>query len=81
MIRKVIDYIKEDGFELRVNNEYISIINYTNIAYMEEDKISISYKDGSVLVGGKNLVVVKMLDKEMLIKGNFLKIEFRRRNE
>ena len=81
MIRKVIDYIKEDNFELRVNNEYISIINYINIAFMEEDKISVSYKDGNVFISGKELVVVKMLDKEMLIKGNFQKIEFRRRNE
>lgn len=80
MIRKVIDYIKEDSFELRVNNEYISIINYTSILFMDEDKISISYQDGSILISGDHLVVVKMLDKELLIKGNFLKIEFRRRN-
>jgi len=81
LIRKVIDYIKEDSFELRVNHEYISIINYISIDYMKEDKISVSYQSGAVLISGKDLVVVKMLDKEMLIKGNFLKIEFRRYDE
>ena len=80
MIRKVIDYIKEDNFELMVDNDYISVVNYSSIIFMDDDKISLSYLDGSVLISGDHLVVVKMLDKELLIKGNFLKIEFRRRN-
>lgn len=78
MIRKVIDYVREDSFEVRIDNNYISIINYEDIHYMEEEKISVQYKEGTIVISGEKLVVVKLLDKEMLIKGKFTNIEFRR---
>lgn len=78
MIRKVIDYIKEDSFELRMDNNYICIINYLDVSYMEEEKISVSYDYGSILIKGKNLTVIKLLEHEMLIKGEFLSIEIKR---
>ena len=81
MIRKVIDYIKEDQFEVRIDNQYICIINYIDIHYMEEEKISVSYLEGTIIIKGKNLVVIKLLDQEMLIKGDFQNIEFRRNHE
>lgn len=81
MIRKVIDYVKEDSFEIRIEDGYVCIMNYTDIHYMEEEKISVSYFHGTVLVKGNRLVVVKLLDNELLIKGNFTSIEFRRNHE
>lgn len=78
MIRKVIDYIKEDEFEIRIDSKYINIINFIDISFMEEEKIKINYSDGSVLIKGKNLTVLKLLDKEILIKGMFLSVEFGR---
>lgn len=78
MIRKVIDYIKEDEFEVRINPKYIDIINFTEIPFMEDEKITIKYESGSFLIKGKNLTVLKLLDKEVLIKGDFSTIEFRR---
>jgi len=81
VIRKVIDYIKEDNFEIRIDNDYINIINYLSVNYMEEDKISIRYKDGSILIKGQGLSVIKMLDEEILIKGLFSDLEFRRNDE
>ena len=78
MIRKVIDYIKEDEFEIRIDSKYINIINFIDISFMEEEKIKINYSDGTVLIKGKNLTVLKLLDKEILIKGMFLSVEFGR---
>ncbi len=81
MIRKVINYVKEDGFEIRIDPQYVCIINYSNISYMEEEKISVSYPGGAVLIKGKHLVVVKLLEQEVLIKGKFSALEFRRDHE
>lgn len=81
MIRKVIDYIKKDEFELRIDNNYINIINYTNINFMEDEKISLDYEQGKILIKGKKLTVIKLLDNEILIKGIFTNIEFWRNNE
>ncbi len=81
MIRKVIDYIKEDSFELRASNHTISIVNYVEISYMEETQISVRYQEGTIFIKGKDLTVVKLLDQELLIKGEFSTIEFRRSYE
>lgn len=78
MIRKVIDYIKEDEFEIKIDSKYINIINFIDIPFMEEEKIKINYAGGNILIKGKDLTVLKLLDKEILIKGNFSNIEFRR---
>ena len=48
---------------------------------MEEEKISVSYPGGAVLIKGKHLVVVKLLEQEVLIKGKFSALEFRRDHE
>ena len=75
MIRKVIDFIKEDNFELKLDNNYISITNYDTVNYMEDSKISIDYQNGKILIKGNALSVIKLLDHEILIKGKFTSIE------
>jgi len=81
MIRKVIDYIKEDAFEMHIDSGYISVVNYLHIYSMEEDSVRFSYSGGNVIIKGNRLVVVKLLDNEILIKGDFTNIEFRRNHE
>ena len=81
MIRQVIDYIKDDSFEVRFDNSYIDIVNYLQINYMEEEKISITFVDGVLNIKGKNLSVIKLIDSEILIKGIITNIEIRRNNE
>lgn len=81
MIRKVIDYVKEDEFEIRIDSKYINIVNFIDIPFMEDEKIKVNYNAGNVLIKGKNLTVVKLLDKEILIKGNFSSIDFRGNHE
>ena len=81
MIRKVIDYVKNDEFEIKFDNRYINVINFSNISYMEDSKIKINYNEGSVLIKGNELTVSKLLDNEILIKGKFTNIEFRRNYE
>lgn len=44
---------------------------------MEENRISLQYEKGSVVVNGASLVVKKLMDEEILIVGNISSIEFR----
>ena len=81
MIRQVINYIKNDDFEVKFNYNYLNIVNYLTINYMENEKISVNYKGGSLIVKGNNLIITKLLDNEILIKGKFTNIEIRRDNE
>ena len=71
VIRQVIDYIKDDSFEVKFDSDYINIINYLQINYMEEEKISITFVGGILNIKGKNLSVIKLIDDEILIKKEF----------
>ena len=74
MLNKVMNYIKDDCFNITLTNDMINVNNYLD---MEEDKISLRYKKGTLLINGKNLVVKKLLDNEILIVGDILEIDFK----
>ena len=69
-------FINDSSFQILYKDNNLDIINYTNINYMEDSKISLSYLDNKVLIKGNNLVVRKLLESEILITGNFISIEF-----
>ena len=69
-------FINDTSFQMIYRNNEIDIINYKEINYMEESKISINYYNKSILITGTNLTVKKLLDNEILVAGNFKKVEF-----
>lgn len=70
-------YILEDEFKIIYLSNKLNIVNYNDISHFDSNKIIINYDDGSVLINGKNLVVSKLVNDELLIEGSILKIEFR----
>ena len=77
MFDKFANYIKDDRFNITLTNDMVNVNNYLEINYMEEDKISLRYKKGTLLIIGKNLVVKKLLDNEILITGDILELDFK----
>ena len=77
MFDKFANYIKDDRFNITLTNDMINVNNYLEINYMEEDKISLRYKKGTLLIIGKKLVVKKLLDNEILITGDILELDFK----
>ena len=70
-------FINDTSFQILYRNNSLNIINYTDINYMEESKISISvYNNKKILIKGNNLTVKKLLESEILIVGNITSIEF-----
>ena len=49
-----------------------------NINYMEDEKISLSYHSGTIVIKGENLRVQKLLDNEIVIVGEIENIDFRK---
>ena len=70
-------YFLEEQFQLIYLQNQIDIINYQEIDSFDEEKIRIRYKGGVLIVAGHNLSISKLLDDEILIRGNIEKIEFR----
>lgn len=71
------NYILENDFKIIYLTNKLNIVNYSDISHFDNNKIIINYKDGSVLISGKNLVVSKLVSDELLIEGSINNIEFR----
>ena len=70
-------YIKEDETKIVVINNKINIVNYNDIGHFDSNKIIVKTKDKELIIRGSDLVVSKLMNNEILITGNFNKIEFR----
>lgn len=77
MKEKLRSYFMEDEFKLIYIENKVNIINYESIGQIDINKIIIRKNNGSVIINGNNLVVSKLLNKEILIDGKILNIEFR----
>lgn len=73
---RISNFINDSSFQMTFINGKLDIINYSNINYMEDNKISLDYYNKKLLIKGENLRVKKLLESEILIDGCFSSIEF-----
>lgn len=71
------DYIVDKAFRFTYTENKLNIINYIEINYMEDSKISLLYSQGIFVVKGENLRIQKLLDNEILVVGKIENIEFK----
>lgn len=71
---KLRTYILEDEFKLNYINNKINIINYIEIDHFDSNKIIIRYELGNIIINGKNLIITKLLNDELLIEGTIKSI-------
>ncbi len=77
MVHKFRSYLLQENFEMNVYKDKIHIINYVSIGHFDSNKIIVNHDDGVVAIKGKNLVVSKLMNDELMIKGDFQNIELR----
>lgn len=77
LINNLKSSLLEEDFKMQYIEKKLGIANYSDISHFDSNKIIISYKNGSVLISGGNLVVSKLIKDELLIEGNIEKIELR----
>lgn len=77
MLDRLKNYIANDEFNITIADNIINVNNYIELNYMEDEKISLTHKKGKLLIKGKNLVVKKLLDNEILIVGDILELDFK----
>ena len=71
-------FINDTDFQIVYINKKLDIVNYEKINYMEDEKISLSYCFGTIVIKGENLRVQKILDNEIVIVGEIENIDFRK---
>ena len=75
MLEKLSNYIVDREFRLTLFKDMVNVINYSKIISLEENYISIIANEKKILIKGNNLVLKKILDNELLIKGKINSIE------
>lgn len=77
IVHNIRSYINESELKITILNNKISILNYIDIGHFDSNRIVVKCDDKDVILNGKNLVISKLVDDEILITGEFTNIEFR----
>lgn len=72
---KIDNYLNDKVYKITILNNTVNINNYIEILDFTSTVISIKHERGITKIKGKDLVVSKMLDNEVLITGNIKEIE------
>ncbi|MDD6879502.1 MAG: YabP/YqfC family sporulation protein [bacterium] len=75
MFKELKNYIFDEQCKISFIDNKVNIINYEKIIVMEKTRVNISTKKKNIIVKGNNLLIKKLLDKELLIEGDIKSIE------
>lgn len=76
MLNGLRSYILENEFRVNIYNNKVDIINYQDIKHFSDKEIIINTPNGICLITGKDLIISKLLNDEILINGQIKSIEF-----
>ena len=68
-------YLKETKYKIIIQDNSVNILNYVEIKDFSATEIVVRNKKGFTKIKGKNLVIARMLDDEILITGHISTIE------
>ncbi len=68
-------FIYERGLVINIYQQKVNIVNYLDIIHFDDNKVIIKHDKGLIKIEGFKLVVSKLLDNELLIKGDIKRIE------
>ena len=75
MFEGISSYIKDNEFRINIYHNKINIVNFIEINTLGETRVSIKYNRGNIVIKGKNLLVKKLLNNELLLTGEVKLIE------
>ncbi len=75
MLKRVYEYVRDDEFRFTVFNDRIHIINYEKINSLNNDYVLVQADNRKISIKGKNLVLSRLLENEVLIIGQVINIE------
>jgi sporulation protein YqfC len=60
---------------IHIYENHVNITNYVEISNFSSNKLTIKYDKGIITITGRDLVVSKLLNNELLINGEIKQIE------
>ena len=77
IVNDIRSFINDDELKVTIQNNKINILNYKDIGHFDSNKVIVKCDNKKIIIEGKNLVVSKLINDEILINGDYYKIEFR----
>lgn len=69
IFNKLENYLNEQEYKMVIRDNQINIVNYDEIVDFSSNKIIVKNRANLIIIEGKNLIISKMLDNEVLISG------------
>ena len=76
MFKDLKEYIGEFVFKITILKDKINIINYDRIINLTDNEVSLIAEHAKIRIYGNNLMLNKLLDREILLTGKVSKVEF-----
>lgn len=77
MLKDLKNYILDNAFKVTILKDKVDVLNYLEIDHFDDNKIIIRYTGGTLVINGKDLIISKLIDDEILINGKIKNIEFK----
>lgn len=75
MLSSINKIIRNDEFTINIWNKYVSINNFTAIITLESSNVILMNKDKRIVINGNNISINKLLDNEILLRGDVTSIK------
>ena len=75
MFRNIREYINETELKITLLKNRVNVLNYDRIRGITDKEISLTKGNDKIKIIGNNLKLNKLLDQEVLIIGNILRVE------
>lgn len=75
MINLIGNYLNNKEYKMIIDEKSIYIVNYLKLLSLENNFISVQIPNKKILIYGKELILKKIINEEVLIKGIIKKIE------
>lgn len=74
LINKLEKFLEDENYKIIIKERQVNILNFKEILDFSSNQISLRCKSQIINIEGKNMVITKMLDEEILITGIILNI-------
>ena len=74
LISKLDRYLEDKDYQITIKKNKINILNYDEIIDFSSNKIVVQCNEQKIDIDGKNLIILKMLDEELLITGSIYNV-------
>jgi len=74
LLNKIDNYLYDREYRIIIKINEVNIINYDEIIDFSLTQISVKYNNKKIIIDGKNLVISKMLDNEVLVTGDIYNV-------